>query len=622
MNNQFTQPKNGVSKETNKEAIARIYGVLKSEVEYLEIGESITGLSILYEKDSQTAWMNDTATGTIISWSVLSNIMTIETSAGFFHLKRGDVITQSDLDLSSAASKIQTTSGNSIQTELTLMSVEYTNTNQNISAVAAGQINNHRYNILMELPSKFTAYDSVVAAGGYSYLYASGHFIDHVDNELWVFFPAAGGDTGSWYVVYDLTTLAEKTYFKAGIRWSKCFSLNRVGSNRYLYSRGANGWLAKFDVTVLPVANSTVDEMTAPRASVKYIYASILGDEMLVPYDAPTTNTTAYSNTYNILDKNTWAFKRSIRMDTIGAGNEYGADSYLYKNQGTVFHPEGVAIAYGGLVDSAATPASDTDLRTVQGVLLKTQEGVTIKSGLFDPHKGMQILRDKGYVVSRFEHEGLFYDTQTSKLTTIWHYNDASIVGSTFLIVEAFSTSKDAMDFAPASLGERPLLPDIITLFRSNFVTNVPTDPISGANMTDISDVCNMMIRYDTRTVIIYSTNFAGLTFNGAALPGSSFCELTRGTNTTFKLSVRNTGVNQEWLIQISGTSFTYTRIKMMANEYMFEATATGSFVGTGSPEGVVTASSGSIYHNRTGGAGVSIYVKESGSGNTGWIAK
>lgn len=43
---------------------------------------------------------------------------------------------------------------------------------------------------------------------------------------------------------------------------------------------------------------------------------------------------------------------------------------------------------------------------------------------------------------------------------------------------------------------------------------------------------------------------------------------------------------------------------------------------GTGSPEGVVTASPSSQYLNRSGGAGVSVYVKETGTGNTGWVAK
>ena len=43
---------------------------------------------------------------------------------------------------------------------------------------------------------------------------------------------------------------------------------------------------------------------------------------------------------------------------------------------------------------------------------------------------------------------------------------------------------------------------------------------------------------------------------------------------------------------------------------------------GTGSPEGVVTAPVGSLYSRSDGGAGTSFYVKESGTGNTGWVGK
>jgi hypothetical protein len=45
-------------------------------------------------------------------------------------------------------------------------------------------------------------------------------------------------------------------------------------------------------------------------------------------------------------------------------------------------------------------------------------------------------------------------------------------------------------------------------------------------------------------------------------------------------------------------------------------------YSGTGSPETVVTAGVGSLYLRTDGGAGTSLYVKESGTGNTGWIGK
>ena len=43
---------------------------------------------------------------------------------------------------------------------------------------------------------------------------------------------------------------------------------------------------------------------------------------------------------------------------------------------------------------------------------------------------------------------------------------------------------------------------------------------------------------------------------------------------------------------------------------------------GAGSPEGAASAPVGSLYLRNDGGANTSLYVKESGTGNTGWAAK
>lgn len=42
-------------------------------------------------------------------------------------------------------------------------------------------------------------------------------------------------------------------------------------------------------------------------------------------------------------------------------------------------------------------------------------------------------------------------------------------------------------------------------------------------------------------------------------------------------------------------------------------------FTGNGSPEGVITANIGSMYLRLNGGSGSTLYVKESGTGTTGW---
>ena len=44
--------------------------------------------------------------------------------------------------------------------------------------------------------------------------------------------------------------------------------------------------------------------------------------------------------------------------------------------------------------------------------------------------------------------------------------------------------------------------------------------------------------------------------------------------------------------------------------------------VGAGTPEGAVTAPIGATYRRTDGGVSTSFYVKESGTGNTGWVGK
>jgi hypothetical protein len=73
-------------------------------------------------------------------------------------------------------------------------------------------------------------------------------------------------------------------------------------------------------------------------------------------------------------------------------------------------------------------------------------------------------------------------------------------------------------------------------------------------------------------------------------------------TNATTMLA----GQGVAWLIGTTGTPTNICR----------------DTAGNGSPEGVVTANKGSTYRRFDGGAATCFYVKESGAGNTGWVAK
>lgn len=109
-------------------------------------------------------------------------------------------------------------------------------------------------------------------------------------------------------------------------------------------------------------------------------------------------------------------------------------------------------------------------------------------------------------------------------------------------------------------------------------------------------------------------------------LHGIKIDNLTIGTNNYGITSEVSSGANK-WNLYASGTANNYMagNLQFASGKGIdFSATASGILwnTGTGSPEGVVTASVGSLYTRSDGGAGTTLYVKESGTGNTGWVAK
>lgn len=60
------------------------------------------------------------------------------------------------------------------------------------------------------------------------------------------------------------------------------------------------------------------------------------------------------------------------------------------------------------------------------------------------------------------------------------------------------------------------------------------------------------------------------------------------------------------------------------AGQYLRVSAAAPAVVlaGTGTPEGAIAAAVGALYLRSDGGAGTTLYVKEAGTGTTGWAAK
>jgi hypothetical protein len=72
------------------------------------------------------------------------------------------------------------------------------------------------------------------------------------------------------------------------------------------------------------------------------------------------------------------------------------------------------------------------------------------------------------------------------------------------------------------------------------------------------------------------------------------------------------TDYGAQYALQVTGASLFNTGVNVQG---------CWVYAGAGSPEGTLTAPPGSLYFNASGGAGTSVYIKESGYGNTGWVA-
>jgi len=104
--------------------------------------------------------------------------------------------------------------------------------------------------------------------------------------------------------------------------------------------------------------------------------------------------------------------------------------------------------------------------------------------------------------------------------------------------------------------------------------------------------------------IYYYSDGVLGL-FNSAS---NDFGRLVLGGSSASFPAVKRSGANID--IRLADDS-AFTAVQSLYQRF-----------GSGTPEAAVTAPVGAVYHRTDGGAGTSFYVKESGTGNTGWVAK
>lgn len=164
-------------------------------------------------------------------------------------------------------------------------------------------------------------------------------------------------------------------------------------------------------------------------------------------------------------------------------------------------------------------------------------------------------------------------------------------------------------------------------------VQPVAGDPLINASESSIAASSNIVTNYRSDIVQHRYQNKAGTRIAYVEYKNNADAIFHQDQAYGWKFDANNTGVlyiGRSGTVSIepvtTNTGSNGTSSLRWANTYSTNfRPGTGAPLwtsGKGSPEGVVTASVGSLYTRTDGGAGTTLYVKESGAGNTGWIAK
>lgn len=481
-----------------------------------------------------------------------------------------------------------------------------------------------RFNFPRQLPDESV----ITGTHGMAYLYPQGFTVDEEANEILITYAPNGGDGGdgtSWIAVHDWESGERKAIFSAG-RWScEGIGLVRVGSTRYIFVRYEAGVLARYDITTYP-ADYTVLTPDAIETSLPFGYqVSSWGNRLFIEAQGAPYGQINFRMPILEIDPMTFAILGTYELPHSLSGTG-GAQHPYPKRQAFAAGPDFFVAAVGAAADAPAWGGDGLDVN--QGVAVVALDGQTIlRHNIGKPSRIAEILRNEaGIPCNRVENEGVWvardlrvfsmWVTETSTSDT---FDESGLV-----IIEEFSEDPDAIEFGAAidAYGLSPLP----RVWHPARVGSDMLNPLTGGVITTIGQICDIMYATGVREVSFATTTFPNIAGpDGSPLPNARLVRIMATTYATFFVYIDANQGMRRWYI--TGSPGSWTAVET-TSRFPSENSTSGTtgfatiLVGEGDPENSITALPGSLWLRTDGGAGTTLYVKESGTGNTGWVAK
>ncbi|MBF8764220.1 tail fiber domain-containing protein [Pseudomonas putida] len=374
----------------------------------------------------------------------------------------------------------------------------------------------HKKRIVAKLPIVFPDYESIQSAGGNSYLYPQGFFVDERADEILVAYNASGGTYTRNIVRYKLSTAAYISCFQlslpAGAGGGESFAVyyNDAG-NRYIASKYDGSQVAIYNITVFP-ANRAVLTHETLKATPMYFQISQRGGEFMMEEAGPaiggSTSRTNFA-VYNSDFKRIRTFSYTKMDSGFQSINLNAYAPFIPKAQGVALGDGYIATVHGGIVVHSDASTTNRPFG-YQGPRIYSPEGRILAESICEPFKMKSIFESVGLITDRLEYEGVCVTDSGRIMTLMLHHSrfgdQAKKTGIT--IFEEFSSAPDAIDFSSA----------VYTFARSDILrteggifprgTNgMMYDPVTGDPWTTMEQIIDYMDLMDGKNIGYYQAS-------------------------------------------------------------------------------------------------------------------
>jgi hypothetical protein len=454
----------------------------------------------------------------------------------------------------------------------------------------------YRKRVIHNLPFKYPDYDAAKAFWGDHY--PQTFAVDPLTDELFVVFAT---DTKQIVAIYTWSTGVYKQSFAYDCTVvSEGAVIKRESSTRYLYVRTGSNTLSRFNITILPPNLTTVtaaNNYANTAAGVNFTYANgfwTANDNM-----PPIGNSVESRGFMKRMDDNFTVVGQMQFSESLSGGNSAGyRDNSLPKMQGFIEAGGKFILAIGGYhkAGDTVTPYGYQGIRVLSG------QGQLLEEALLRPDLMINILQQHGYNPTRVECEGIVsVGNSLYSLTVTSSYNAVTDpVGADnggLLIMEEFSTHKDAIDFSSAAVTwtQTPAERLQVGLFPRG-ADGKMHNPITNEVMDTLDKILVFMKLSGQSLFRFYSSSATVTDTLGVAIPSGMFVEIINTNNSTYQ--VRSTGTSgYPALLRITpnGAGWTQTNI----NDTGFRAIGTGlsSAWTAASAEDVLLRRNGNVVH-------------------------